>query len=364
MNNLKVLEITSELDGGGVERLLYDYCSRMISDISFDFIVVSEHKGILEEKLERLGCRIFRVVPVRKNFLLHINQIRQVLSNTRYDIIHDHSGYKAFLNLWIAKKKKVAVRIAHAHIAFAPERVLQKLLRKVVTPITKHYATDLYACGKDAAVWMWGNISNVTFMTNAIEAEKFSYSKVKRYEIRKELGLENCFVVGNVARFSYQKNHEFLLQIFVEIQKIKDNAVLLLVGRGELMETVSKLADSLGIKEKVRILGVRDDVADLLNAIDIFVFPSRYEGIGIAVIEAQANGLPCIVSDKVPQETNISGSMRYLALEAGTFQWAKQCCGMEIKRSANKIIGSKYDINIAVEQMKENYITLINKKGI
>lgn len=154
---MKILEISSELDGGGVDRLLYDYCSRMIPEIHFDFIVTSKSEGMLEQPLKKLGCNIFHVAQMREDRKLYKRQIKEIIKKGNYDIIHDHSGYKAIFTMYYAKKYNIKGRIAHAHMAYIPESGKEKAIRRICTRIVKHYATDLFACGEDAAKWMWGN---------------------------------------------------------------------------------------------------------------------------------------------------------------------------------------------------------------
>ena len=202
---MRILEITSDLDGGGVDRLLYDYCSRMTNDIQFDFVVTSKTEGILEKPLKELGCNIYRISQIREGLKKHNNQLKKILTDNHYDVIHDHSGYKAWCNLRVAKKCGVTARIAHSHQAFMAETTKQKIMRILSTPITKMYSTELFACGNDAAKWMWGekafNNGKVYIMKNAIQAERFNFSPEKRERIRCEYNIANKFVIGNVARF-------------------------------------------------------------------------------------------------------------------------------------------------------------------
>lgn len=356
---MKILEITSDLDGGGVDRLLYDYCSRMTNDIQFDFVVTSKTEGILEKPLKELGCKIYRISQIREGLQKHNNQLKKILTDNHYDVIHDHSGYKAWCNLRVAKKCGVTARIAHSHQAFMEETTKQKIMRILSTSITKMYSTELFACGNDAAKWMWGekafNNGKVYIMKNAIQTERFNFSPEKRERIRSEYNITDKFVIGNVARFSYQKNHEFLIKIFAEVKKIRNDAVLMLIGRGELEDAVKKQVSELDLEESVLFMGVRNDVPDLLNAMDVFVLPSRFEGLGMVYIEAQFNGLRCLASDRVPKEANITDSMVYLPLKE-EHEWASRI----IENSHDRFVpnsreADEYNIEFATQKMIVKY---------
>ncbi len=362
---MRILEITSELDGGGVDRLLYDYCSRMTDDIKFDFVVTSKTEGILEQPLKDLGCNVYHISQIREGLKQHNNELRKILTDNHYDIIHDHSGYKAWCNLSVAKKCGVAVRVAHSHQAFMTETLKQKIMRILSTPITKMYATELFACGNDAAKWMWGkaafNRGKVYIMKNAIRAESFEFSAENRESIRQEYNIADKFVIGNVARFTYQKNHEFLVQIFAEIKKVRNDAVLMLVGRGELENDVKKQVEELGLSDSVLFMGVRNDVPDLLNAMDVFVLPSRFEGLGMVYVEAQFNGLKTFASDVVPKEVNITGNLLFLPLD-NIKLWVNAIIQSDYKRCdfvSNEI--AEYTIDVAVSKLKKKYSDLCNK---
>ena len=363
---MKILHITSSLDGGGIARLLYDYCTRMIPDISFDFAITSETKGMLEDELMSYGCKIYRIPQVRKGILKHCRSLSEIMQNGQYDIIHDHSDYRSLFSLIVAKKIGINYRIVHSHLAFVPESNLKKIERKVITKFIIHLSTHLMACGEDAAKWMWGektfDSGKVIIMKNAIITEQFLFNNKKRIKLRNELGLENKFVIGNVARFTYQKNHDFLLDIFNETLKRKPNACLLLIGDGELRKDIVSKAERLNIRDKIVFLGTINNVPDYLNVMDVFVLPSRFEGLGIVYVEAQANGLRCFATkDVVPNEANICNMITYLSKDKSAKEWSNEICRCNtdhVKNAEKNIIESGYDINLAVKEIKNFYISL------
>lgn len=367
---LRVLHITSELDGGGVERLLFDYCSRMKDSVHFDFVVCSDEQGILEEPLKELGFNIFRITQIRKSILKNYRNLRDICEKGKYDIVHVHSGYKAVIALACAIKAKIPVRIAHSHTAYTPEAETSRIIRKIITSITKHYATDLFACGLDAAIWMWGRNEwekgNVHVMTNAIETNSFAFSQEKRDTIRGKLGITERFVVGNVARFSYQKNHEFLIKIFVEIKKLRDDACLIMVGRGELEDEVKSQVMALGLEKSVIFMGARNDVPELLNTMDVFVLPSRYEGLPVTLVETQANGLKCFISSNVTDEIALKELVTFISIEDPPNVWAKMIINTENNISRrfeykDRIAELGYDIKYEAGKLESLYNRLVRR---
>lgn len=360
---MKVLHITVDLDGGGVDRLLYDYCSRMIPDHRFDFVVTSSSRGILEAPLEALGCRVFHLPTIRGDLRSRMSRLRSILIEGNYDAVHDHTGYRGLFTLALAQRMKIPCRIAHSHICNIPESPFQHFTRLVATRISKHFATDLFACGKDAAKWMWGADAArgiVKIMPNAINLTEFQFDSSIREEMRRQLKIDDKLVIGNIARFSFQKNHSFLIDVFYEITKGNDDAILLLIGGGELCPEIKKKVESIGLGEKVLFLGVRKDVPQLLNAMDIFLMPSLYEGLPVTLVEVQANGLPAIVSDSITDEILLESNCKSIALSKTTHEWASEVLNMRTERNADaSLVEGKYDIDVAANNLSRWYFTRI-----
>lgn len=363
---MKVLHITSELDGGGIDRLLYDYCIRLSGTVHFDFAICADKEGILENGLKEAGSKIYRIARLRGSLFKAMWQLRKILQSEQYDIVHVHSDYKSIVALFVAWLSGVKVRIAHSHIAFAPETIKEKILRKIITPFTKLFATHLFACGKDAGEWVWGSRAisknNFHIMNNAIEAKSFTFNGKKRMDIRKKLNIEDKFVVGNVARFCFQKNHEFLILIFLEIKKLCPDSILLLIGRGELEADAKKLVASKNLTDSVIFLGVRNDVPDLLNAMDVFLLPSRFEGLPVTLVEVQANGLSAFVSDTITNEIKIGNHLNYISLSESPESWAKKLlsCTSKARHIENCILDTKYDIEEECHKLELKYRSMLH----
>lgn len=362
---VKILHTIPALDGGGADRVIFDYSVRMIPDLETDFIVHTEYKGILEDELLKKGCEIFHIPPAKKGLLEYIFAIYRILKNNNYDIIHVSQGYWGFFYVFLAKIVGVKVRIAHAHMANVPEKKYQTIERKFFSFLTMLFATDLFACGLDAAQWMWGKkkVKNgkVTIMVNAIDGEKFLYSPSIRHQLRKQWNLENNFVIGNVGRLEYQKNQSFLIDVFKEVLKINPSCRLLLIGRGELEEELRKKVFKLGINEFIIFTGIRNDVNELLNMMDVFVLPSLFEGLPITLIEVQMNGLPTIVSNNITKESQFTKLYKSLDLSDSIKIWAEEILQFSNERKQiSKVNQMQRDVNYLALLQKEWYMNRVS----
>ncbi|MGT2957809.1 hypothetical protein A9Q68_02010 [Streptococcus bovimastitidis] len=363
---VKILHTIPALDGGGADRVIYDYCVRMIPQIQFDFIVHSDQKGILEEELEALGCQIYHIKPARNGIFSYIKSIYKILNENNYDMIHVSQGYWGYLYILLAQVCGIKIRIAHAHMANVPENNLTTLKRKIFSKLTIISATDLFACGIDAAKWMWGEKNyrhnNVKIMVNAIDGEKFAFNQNLRNQLRKDWNIQNQFVIGNVGRLAHQKNQSFLLDVFSEIKKLKDNSKLILIGRGELEEELKSKAKRLGLSDSVVFTGVRTDVDQLLNMLDVFVLPSLFEGLPITLIEVQMNGLPTVVSDNITDESKFTDNYLSISLEDSLTTWAEKIISLNTKRiSLPDDIKNLRDVNYLAKQQERWYMERLEK---
>lgn len=357
---VKVLHELGNLDGGGVARLLYDYYYYIDRDkVHFDFIVYDYYQeGILEKPLEALGANIYKLPTLQENRKKCLSDMKKILTEGKYNIAHSHRGPQAYYFLSCAKQCGVKKRIAHSHLAQPNQALIRRLKNRILLKADKTIATDLFACGREAGIAMWGKHdmkkNKVHIMTNAVNNEKFRYSETMREIKRKELGLTIEFTIGIVGRLEEQKNYPFLLEIFREVTKREPKAVLVIVGRGSLDEKIRALALEKGVDENVRFLGVRNDVPDILNAFDVFVLPSLYEGLPVVLVEAQANGLPEFVSENVTDEMAVTDLLKYLPL-GNACLWADEILkrkNIEYDRSKYMQIVSENGYGIASEAQK------------
>ena len=364
---MRILEVCVDLDGGGIERYLLNYCSR-IPDIQFDFAAVDSKIGILEPQFEALGCHIYRVPRQSYGVKANYNAIKKILAENTYDAVHVHLGYRGAVALWCAKRCGVKTRIVHAHIAAEPESKKQRIIRKAFTILVKRLATHLAACGVDAAKWVWGEKAyakgKVIVHNNAIETAKYAYSEEARAAVRADLGIDaDTFVVGHVGRLCSQKNQLRLLDVFAEIHRKRPNTLLLMVGRGELDEIISRKAEDMGLKENVRLLGVRDDVPQLLSAFDTFVFPSTHEGLPFTLIETQCNGLPAVSADTVTPLVKLGEDVEFLSLSQSDTVWAQAALTAAERghdpAGARRVADAGYDIDREAVRLRDYYVQAI-----
>lgn len=364
---MKVVEILSGLDGGGVENMLLNYCQYMERDkIHVDFIVHNQKKGAIENKFLEFGCKVFHVTPKTDSLLQNTYEIYKILKRENYDVVHSHMNYKGVSHMIIAKLCGVKCRIIHQHTAHYRTNGILKILVPIAKKTASIFSNVWMACSKDAAIDMFGKRNfvkkKVIILKDAIDTKKFSYNKVTRDKIRKEFMIDDKFVIGMVARFHLEKNHEFMIKIFKYILNIQKNSVLMLVGGGEMFEYYKKIVKEDGINNKVIFTGIRDDVGNLLQSMDAFVLPTQKEGFGMVLIESQCAGLPTFTSaEGVPKEVKVTDLLHFISLQSSAQEWANiilESIGKNERFSRQKeIIEAGYDIVVqkrVLEYIYEN----------
>jgi len=367
---IRVLHVLSSLGGGGVESMLYNYYTHLNRDeIQFDFIVHGEKVGMLEEKFLEMGSKIYHVKPKKEGLLQNLSQIKRILySQPRYDVVHCHQNLISFVPLYFAKKAGINTRIAHSHTTFSGKGTGREFINSVFRFLLKINANQFFACSVDAAKCLFGEKKyiedKVDIIPNAIDESFYRFNPLIRNKVRRELHIEDKFVIGHVGRFSKEKNQKFVLQIFKEIYQLNKNSVLLLIGDGELEQETKQLASSFSASKNIVFLGLRKDVNCILQAMDCFILPSLHEGFGIVLLEAQAAGLKCFASTAVPKETNVAGLVDFLELNAGSNHWAECILNYqhvyERKAQTQKFIASNYDIRQASNYLEKLYLNLFN----
>ena len=357
---IRVLQVATYMGRGGLESMIMNYYRHIDREkVQFDFLVHRQERAAFDDEIESLGGRIYRLprlVPWSKSYLSALNRFFE--EHPEYKVVHVHQDCLSSVILKVAAQHNVPVRVAHSHSANQDKNLKYpvKLWYKRFIP---QYATNLFACGKDAGDWMFGGAS-YQIINNAIDVAAYTYDPTKRQEMRRQLGLENDFTIGHVGRFNQPKNHPFLIDIFAALLKKEPNAVLLLAGGGEDMPKIQAKAQALGVAEHVRFLGVRSDVADLMQVMDVFVFPSLYEGLPVTMVEAQAAGLPCIISDKVPSECILTeGLVDIMTLSASPEAWAEKILAKRaIPRTDRRaeIAAHGFDITTEAVKLQEFYL--------
>lgn len=356
---IRVAQIIGKWLGGGVESVVMNYYRHIDrTKIQFDFICDEDSTNIPYEEIEKMGGKVILIPPYQKVFKYH-KKLKEVLKSGGYKIVHSHINTLSVFSLFAAKCAGVPVRIAHSHSTTNKKEKKKNLLKQVLRPFSKVFATDYMCCSELAGRWLFGNKEydngNVYLLNNAIDLDKFKYDEEKRKEKRKELNIEDStLVIGHVGRFVEQKNHRFLIDIFNEVHKQKENSILLLAGQGPLMEEMKEKVKILGIEDSVKFLGQRNDINELYQAFDVFCLPSLYEGLPVVGVEAQATGLLCIFSDDMTKETKVLDTTEFLSLNQSVEEWAytilKKYKSFKRKNCTNEI--SKKDFNIKKEAKK------------
>lgn len=319
---VRVLHVVTNMSYGGLENLLMSYYRQIDrTKVQFDFLTHFADHQDFEEEISALGGKLYRLPRLNPVSRFYQQALDAFFSEHReYRIVHSHLDCMAAVPLMAAQRAGIPVRIAHSHTSNQRHnwKYPIKLFWRSRIPA---YATELFACGKAAGDWMFQG-RPYRMLHNAVCAEEFQYDPARAAAVRKELDVENRLVIGHVGQFRAEKNHVFLVRIFGALLKKCPDAVLLLVGKGSTMQEAKACAEDLGILDHIRFLGARADISSILQAVDVFVLPSLYEGIPVTVIEAQSAGIPCIVSDHVPMECAVTDLVCQQSLEDAPDVWA------------------------------------------
>lgn len=372
---IRILQIMSTLDCGGAENMIMQlYRNIDRRKIQFDFIVHKRGKCFFEDEVEKLGGHVYRLP--RYNLLNHFLYKHKLKiffkEHTEYKIAHLHIRSIASIIIGVAKKINI-ITISHSH-STSNGKGIKSIVKKIFQRNIRKKADFLLACSKESAEWLFGNkitkSNNCIILNNAIDTEKYIYDTKIRNVVRKEFKIdENDIVVGHVGRFAEMKNHKFLIEIFEELHKKDERYKLLLVGSGTLEEEIKLMVEKLGLSEYVTFAGVRNDVNNILQAMDIFVMPSIYEGLPVTLVEAQAANLPCLITDNISEEVNITNLVYRESLNNNSLIWANKI--MDISSKSNrenyknvidKIKKSGYDIATTTEKLSNLYFKLLEEK--
>ena len=338
-------------ESGGIESFLHNVIREMdLSYLEIDIVAAQMCESVFTAGLKEKGVMFYELSGSQHKLGQNHKMFKQLLKERQYDVVHLNifqglSLYYAYL----AKKAGVQKIIAHSHnsaLRQSKTKWLKLILHNVGKNLWTENATDYWACSKPAAEFMFTpkSLCKYEFIPNGIDVERFRFNEDFRKQIRRDLNIEDKLVIGNVGRLCYQKNQEYLLEVFARLQSQRPDSVLLLVGEGELKVELQQKAEKLGVADKVIFYGVTDKIEQLLWAMDIFVFPSCFEGLGIVVVEAQAAGLPVVCSDKVPDEAVVTDLVWKAKLGAVVDSWAE------------KILHSQNDVDklSANEQVKKS----------
>lgn len=363
---IRVLHVLGGLNRGGAETMVMNlYRNIDRSKVQFDFIVHTKNKCDYDEEIKALGGRIYSIPKYNGKNHLHYKKewYKFLKEHTEYRIIHGHVRSTASIYLKIAKKLGRKT-IAHSHNTSSGHGI-SAIVKNILQYRIRYIADYLFACSLISGEWLFGKEAckqnNFYLIKNAIDTDQYIFNNQIRDKIRKKIKVEDKFVIGHIGRFHLQKNHNYLIEIFKEIYDINKNSILMLIGDGELRSSIEKKINDLGLSDNVILTGVIDNVSELLQAMDVFVFPSLYEGLPVTLVEAQATGLQCFISDTITSEINISPYINSLSLSSTAKEWANNIINYEkVSREDTKYYmkSSGYDIDDTVNNIFKFYTKL------
>ncbi len=367
---MKILVVnTVSFELNGITAVIMNYfCNIEQEEIQMDFVVINDICEKYRSEIEKRGSCIYQL-PRNRRPVIYAKELFSILIKEKYNAIHIHGNSATMaIETVVAWLARIPVRIVHAHNTSCTYIKMHKILY----PFFSTTYTHAFACGDKAGKWLYKDKPFVV-LRNGIDLKKYAYSQKTREIIRKQLNVNEKVVIGHVGNFVSQKNHSFLLDVFAKLLKVDSRYCLLLIGDGPLMEEMKKKAYLLGIQNQIIFLGRRNNVYEFLQAMDFFAFPSHYEGMPVALVEAQAAGLPSIVSDNVDKEADLTDSIRFISNEDSKY-WVDEIRVLTNKlyqynreekcaEWQEKISISGYDIETNAKVLKSLYFTYVKNKS-
>ena len=375
MNPLRILFVFGcPLKKGGTENVMINIVKNIDRDrFHIDFLIFDKTPDQSDDKkyLESLGCRFYQITARGVDRKLHNRELDEFFRDHEYDIVHTHMDAIGEEALKAAKKYGIKALIAHSHNTDQLDnpKGLKDHLHKCYLIYEKHllrrYAEYFVACSPEAGKWLFGdkicNSEKYLLLKNSIDSSAYSFDEETRNEVRKELGLEGRKVIIHVGQFRTQKNHGKVIEVFNELHERDESFALVLVGTGEEQDNIKSKVEELGLKEDVLFLGNRNDIPELLMSADVFLFPSLYEGLGIALLEAQAADLICVVSDTIPELAVLTEKVKAVNLTESASVWGdivEEMMGKyTVRRDRSELFTEKgYDINAQIKVLESFYM--------
>lgn len=367
---IRIAQIMGKWVGGGVESVVMNYYRNIDrKKIQFDFICDIDSTNIPYGEIYKLGGKIILIPPYTKIFKYQ-KYLKKVLMDGNYKIVHSHINTLSIFSLFAAKRANIPIRIAHSHSTTNKREWKKNFIKQLLKPLSKLFATDYMCCSEVAGRWLFGNKTydkgKVILLNNAINVKEFEYNERTRAIEREKLCINNDrLVIGHIGRFVEQKNHEFLIDVFNEIQKINEDSMLVLAGQGPLENKIKNKVEELNLNKKVIFLGQIDEVSRIYQAFDIFILTSLYEGLPVVAVEAQAAGLLTILSSSMTKESRILETTKFISLKEKPKIWAEKIINAYhnyTRVKTNQILQKKdFDIIIEGKKLEKIYFDLINK---
>lgn len=356
---IRVLQSVNNMHRAGLETMLMNYYRQIDRNkVQFDFLTHRPFRSEYDDEIESLGGRVYyapRLYP--QNYPAYFRFMKAFYAeHPEYRIIHSHIDSMSFLPLLAAKNAGVPVRIAHSHNT-SLDRDIKYPMKECFRRLLPTVATDYLACGMDAGHYMFGTC-DFEVIPNAIDPSPFRFDPTLRAKARTSLGIVDQFVIGAVGRLTSQKNISFLIHVFKELCDKRQDSLLLIIGEGEEEQRLKKLSGDLGVNDRIRFLGVRDDVNVLYQAMDILVMPSLYEGLPVVGVEAQFADLQCVFSSRITKEIKLSSKAHFISIERSYADWSnylEELFKICRERTA-EISFEKYDIHLAADNLERYYL--------
>lgn len=364
---MKILMFVPSLSTcNGVASFAVNYAKQInnINDVHIDFLLAHDIESPYYKDLKSINSNIY-FLPETKNPFIIKNYLKKFYIQNRYDIVHSNVINLGAYVLKEAKKSGIKHRIMHSHVTQNGETFMQRLIRLPFQKNALHYTNEYFACSEAAGKFMFKN-KKFRIINNGIDIEKFKYNEAYNEEIRNIYKIDaSCKVIGHIGRFTEQKNHKYLIDIFNEVHKIDSNIKLLLVGDGNLENQIKNKVTNLKLNDYVIFAGLQTNIFKYYSAMDVFVLPSLYEGLPVVGIEAQSSGLSCLLSDKITTETKISENTFFKSIELSPIDWAKSIIELiyqtHDRLNINKsLLNSEYDISYQASRLVDFYRQIIN----
>ncbi len=359
----RILIIAAALKVGGAEKVARDICLRSDPKIyEYHYVVFGGAVGDYEREIVEHGGKVFHLDSPAKSYRRYMKALKTLMEEYRYHAVHAHTMFNCGWAMLAAKRAGVPVRVAHAHSALdTGSRLDKKLYETAMRLMILKNATDLVACGEKAGIRLFGETAyreKGKLILNGVDVRAFGYNAEKRAEIRRQLGWEDAFLVGHVGHLAGVKNQSFLLELMPGILERRPNARLIMLGEGDDRPMLEDKIQDLGIDNKVLMPGNVTNVADYLSAMDVFVFPSLYEGMPLSVLEVQANGLPCVISTGVPKDVFLTDLIHPLSLADNKKDWIDRILSVQRENPqdyASQLKKTGFDLSGAMNKIYDIY---------
>lgn len=360
---IRILHVVPTMNSGGIENYIMNMLRVIDRDhIQFDFLEHHSSRSYFDDEIESYGCNIYRL-PVLddKNIMKYIFSLEKLFRNEQFDIIHGHAASLGVFYLRAAQKAGIPVRIAHSHgtsYLHTPKGIAKRVLFQGF----QYYANVRFACSTEAGKFLFGN-NKFELVKNAIDTNRFVFNKSLRDDTREKNGIkQSTFLMGHIGRFNLQKNHDFLIDIFKEVHRLKSDSKLLLVGDGETKKHVMEKVITEGLSDSVLFENVTDSPQAYYAAMDSLVMPSLFEGLPLVGIEAQCAGLPCFFSSDITHETSVTDLAHFISLDNSAEYWAREilrgATAKDRNGYANQVRYAGYDFHDNTEFMEQKYMKL------